>query len=109
MTQTPASGPLGPITTPPMSSVSIATSLAGCCAWDEATGRIDHKTTLTPRPRINCASRLVGMIDAPLGPVEERMVPLSTHNSQPRNSQAAGLSLSERRELAVWELCVEQR
>src|SRR5215211_6702993 len=29
MTQTPASGPLGPVTTPPMSSLSIATA-AGC-------------------------------------------------------------------------------
>src|SRR5215813_13449821 len=30
MTQIPASGPLGPVTTPPMSSLSIST--AACCA-----------------------------------------------------------------------------
>jgi hypothetical protein len=32
MTQTPASGPLGPRTMPPMSSASITTSLPVCCA-----------------------------------------------------------------------------
>src|SRR5438132_9188945 len=35
MTQTPASGPLGPATTPPISSLSIATA-AGCWARDGA-------------------------------------------------------------------------
>src|SRR5437879_3256454 len=33
ITQTPASGPFGPVTTPPMSSLSMATA---CCACNEA-------------------------------------------------------------------------
>src|SRR6185369_8126368 len=35
MTQTPASGPRAPVTTPPMSSLSIATDPPACCARSE--------------------------------------------------------------------------
>ena len=49
MTQTPASGPSGPVTTPPMSSGSIATSAAACSAREtEADAAAMARATLNP-------------------------------------------------------------
>src|SRR5688572_19048074 len=81
MTHTPASGPFGQLTTPPMSSLSIATSFAACCAWEEVTGRTEYRIALMPSPMIRRKNRLVGMGRCSSMTVEERMVPRS--NSQP--------------------------
>src|SRR5687768_7670230 len=62
MTQTPASGPLGPVTTPPMSTLSIATSLAGCCADEDPNGRNDDKATTVMRPVRNERGRFLIMM-----------------------------------------------
>src|SRR5688572_3446763 len=48
MTQTPASGPFGPDTMPPMSSLSIATS--GCCAYEVGKNTNEDKTMEAVRP-----------------------------------------------------------
>jgi hypothetical protein len=52
MTQTPASGPLGPVTTPPMSSLSMATgAAAGACALDGDAAAMP--TAATPENRMS--------------------------------------------------------
>src|SRR5262249_9297575 len=47
ITQTPASGPFGPLTTPPMSSASIATwpAAAPCWARTVVAGPVNHNPT----------------------------------------------------------------
>ena len=53
ITQTPASGPLGPVTTPPMSSLSIDTvALAGCWAPSSSTEPVQTAAiTVAATPR----------------------------------------------------------
>ena len=60
MTQTPASGPFGPVTTPPMSSASMATACAALFWRALSVTRVPRKTT-DARPRIaeRCGSSCV--------------------------------------------------
>src|SRR5688572_22225280 len=61
MTQTPASGPFGPVTTPPMSSVSMATSAAGCCAYDGVNSRDEQRAASDATPAATVSTRVLVM------------------------------------------------
>src|SRR5687768_2116384 len=50
MTQTPASGPFGPATTPPMSSASMGTSCEPGWAHADAAAAAVHATATRPSP-----------------------------------------------------------
>src|SRR6187455_997024 len=54
ITHTPASGPFGPVTTPPMSSASIATSAAGCWAYE----RVKKESELRAATKATAAARV---------------------------------------------------
>src|SRR5918993_472765 len=73
MTQTPASAPFGPVTTPPMSSASMATSFAGCCARDVVKNR-DVQNAPAARAR---ARRRSGLGTVPPGGMLARRCHLS--------------------------------
>src|SRR4051794_34684483 len=62
ITHTPASGPLGPVTTPPISSLSIATAAAGACCALTGTAVSAVKAAIaadTKRPRLMLFIRMV--------------------------------------------------
>src|SRR5262245_18607351 len=59
MTHTPASGPLGPVTTPPMSSASTATVAAGACCRALTAPIVSAQTAAT---RTACIIRVVFIV-----------------------------------------------
>src|SRR5688500_2607591 len=62
MTQTPASGPLGPVTTPPMSSLSMATAGGACWAYDTARTVDETNASLTKSLVIRSSSHDLNII-----------------------------------------------
>src|SRR5690242_19845833 len=57
MTQTPASGPLAPVTTPPMSSLSIATAAPPACPATICRPDI-ARATARPTARLNATDKI---------------------------------------------------
>src|SRR5262245_42587875 len=62
ITHTPASGPLGPVTTPPMSSLSMATSAAACWAYERVNRRDEDRAAMAARLTAKVSTRALVMV-----------------------------------------------
>src|SRR5579863_3166491 len=84
MTQTPASGPEGPRTTPPISSLSIATA-AGCACADENAAIAETVTRMAKRDRSELCRFMLLPINTPgLWPAFVGAQPTRTHRQHQR-------------------------